>query len=541
MSLLDPVLVVKVIGFGGFLWLGIYIVSRAATQTPLTIVSMLGMFSQASFFFSSAIIANNTIGLGTDGGSTVTRGFWWSNVLAMAFWFHMSILIARPPRQRSVFSWPVVVVYLAGIFCSVAGSLTDLFLDYTHIMSTSNNGFYIGTSPGYLFFLLYLLVAGAGAFYNLLRARNNTRRSEVAGKQALVNKLNLLVVGSLLFVAGALWLAGSFYFGLGYPELPANSCLVLGLCFLGYGVAHFDMLVEGQNVQRDFIYSFTGTALICLLYVIFVSLTGGNSTLNVLVVVGLAIISHSTFDFTRGLLDKFFFSSNEQTARSEARAYATAIASQPTSAPELEEAIAAPVTLVSAPELNEASAEPISSSQPETHPDEPNVTEKSFNDMVRKAITGLKSPPQMIKSPLLSLRTVERRLHENSLEDNRLNRASVLREMLVERIERLRPAGSDSNGTGDAWRFYNVLYYPYVRDISRKSALTEVRRLQDARRRNGQREPGELESVLEWLVDVDEDTFYKWQRKASDTIAAILREEELKLQETNRDPIEVAR
>jgi hypothetical protein len=35
--------------------------------------------------------------------------------------------------------------------------------------------------------------------------------------------------------------------------------------------------------------------------------------------------------------------------------------------------------------------------------------------------------------------------------------------------------------------------------------------------------------VLSWLADVDEDTFYKWQRRASDTIATILWEENAKI------------
>ena len=112
--------------------------------------------------------------------------------------------------------------------------------------------------------------------------------------------------------------------------------------------------------------------------------------------------------------------------------------------------------------------------------------------------------------------------------DNRLNRAAALRELLIEQIEGLRPAANDDadHHIGEAWRFYNVLYYPYVRELSRKGALAEARRLADERRRAGRREPGELEQVLDWLADVDEDTFYKWQRRASDTIAATLWEEQ---------------
>ena len=37
--------------------------------------------------------------------------------------------------------------------------------------------------------------------------------------------------------------------------------------------------------------------------------------------------------------------------------------------------------------------------------------------------------------------------------------------------------------------------------------------------------------VSGWLADIDEDTFYKWQRRASDTIATILWEVNLKLTE----------
>jgi hypothetical protein len=111
----------------------------------------------------------------------------------------------------------------------------------------------------------------------------------------------------------------------------------------------------------------------------------------------------------------------------------------------------------------------------------------------------------------------------------------ALRELLIEQIEGLRPdTDGSAHRVGEAWRFYNVLYYPYVRELSRKSALAEARRLGDERRRNGQREPGELEQVLAWLADVDEDTFYKWQRRASDTIAGILWEENHKIVQDTR-------
>jgi hypothetical protein len=538
MPQLDPVLIVKIISFGCFLWLGIYIVSRAAVQTPLTIVSMVGLTSMATFFFSSAIIGNNTTPLGATNGILVTRFFWWSDVLPIAFWYHMTALIAHRERVRPVFTWSVLLVYAAAVFMTLAGSFSDLLLDYSSTSSLPGDRFYTPVNkPGYLLFIAYLLLVGAAAFLNLWGALAVTSQRVSPEQRALVKQLKLLVLGGFLFGGGGVWIAVNLYFeGYIYQEMLGYICLLLGLGCLGYGATHFELLIEGQNIERDFNYSLIGMILICLTYVIILFLTGTNSTLSLLAVVGLTVISHSTLDWTRGLLDKFFFTHPERTARAEARAYATAIASQPAHLPELEQAIAAPSPLeanviesTTVPALPAASDE--SANLVETE-----VNEKSFNDMVRRAITGLKSPPQMIKNPLLSLRVVERRLQEHGLEDNRLNRVAALREILIEQIDRLRPAGVETSGTGDAWRFYNVLYYPYVREISRKGGLAELRRLQETRRRNGQRESGDLEKVLEWLSDVDEDTFYKWQRKASDTIAAILREEELKLKMTGNSP-----
>ncbi len=155
--------------------------------------------------------------------------------------------------------------------------------------------------------------------------------------------------------------------------------------------------------------------------------------------------------------------------------------------------------------------------------------EKTFKDLVRKAVTGIKSPAQLAKSPLLGLKLVEERVRSAGHDDNRLNRVAALREILIEQIDGLRPTEGTATGTGEAWRYYNVLFYPYVRELSPKSAFAEARRLEEERRRRGVREPDDVEQVLCWLADVDEDTFYKWQRRASDIIATTLWEENTKV------------
>jgi hypothetical protein len=295
--------------------------------------------------------------------------------------------------------------------------------------------------------------------------------------------------------------------------------LFAGIAVLGYGIANYGLLLEGQDIRRDFFYTLTGIGILNALYAGLVALTGAISVSNLLALVGLVTLTHTTFDRWRDVLDRLFFTEDEQTARAEARDYATLLGTVP-----VEPAIQPPLEPIAETPVVEAAT-----TVDETVADLELSGGKVFKDSVRKAITGLKSPPQLAKSPLLTLKLVDQRLQESGLPDNRLNRAAALRELLIVQIESLRPHDDASGPTGEAWRFYNVLYYPYIQAVSRKGALAESRRLRESRRRQGQAQPEELEQVLSWLADVDEDTFYKWQRRASDTIALILWEENLKL------------
>ena len=152
----------------------------------------------------------------------------------------------------------------------------------------------------------------------------------------------------------------------------------------------------------------------------------------------------------------------------------------------------------------------------------PTAPSKEWKDAVRRAISSLKNPPQLAQSSLLAAPFVSAQLSAQNLSDNRLNRITVLRAQLIAQIEALRPAVGNTDPTADAARFFNALYYPYVREFGRKAALAEAQRLASERRRTGNQHPAETEQVLTWLSDIDEDTFYKWQRRASDLIAANL-------------------
>ena len=511
----DAVMVAQIVAFGAFLWLGFFILSRALRQTPVTILTFVGLATQASFFMSSVIIDHSALpnGTGLD-VDLLVRLFWWNNVLPIAIWFHMTTMVTHRNRPVRAVNPVVIALYTAALLFTVLGMFTDVIINYAN---GRNSG------PAYPFFVVYLAVAGVGALWNLVRTFFATlrRSDDGAERRAIINELRLVVPGGVLFLVGGLYLALINMLDIRGYNAPGALLALFGLGLLGYGLVHYDMMVEGRDVRRDFVYALVGIVSVNTLYVLPFVILGVAAPYTLLLLVGLATLTHSTVDFWRSRLDTLFFSRPEREAREAARSYATELGTIPTASVELTTAILEPVVAEAPPP--DAPAEADSSGDWLRADDE-----KGFNDLTRKAITGLKSQPQMVRSPLLGLQMVEQRLRAQGISDNRLNRAAVLREILLEKIDGLRPADTDGDEpTPDALRFYNVLYYPYVRAISHKAALGEAARLRDERRRRGERDPTQHETALNWLADVDENTFYKWQRKASDTIAATLREEEL--------------
>lgn len=502
----NPVIIAEIVGFGVFFWLALYLLVRPAVRSTLIALSVAGLLGQAAYFLVAALTDTTADPIRF---VALERWTWWTSVLPLAIWFHLSSLIARPIRQpahaQTLLPRRAAIAYVAALLIITVDAVSNLFNTYDATPVLVHPG------PAYPIYLLFQIVMTGGALFHFLRARMALTALPANGERALRRQLALLIAGSAVFIAGAVWLGSDYLLGLALSPIPGYMCLFAAVGLLGYGVAHYGMLLDGRNIQRDFFYTFSGVALMNLLYVSLVVLATDVATSGVLALVTLVTLTHTAFDSGRRLLDRLFFSSDEQAARAEAREFATALGTDPVAAPDT----FAPAETPEAPDsIVESSA-----------PDDAD-RRKTFKSDVRKALTGLKSPPRLVNSPLLALATVEQQLAGQAIADNRLNRVSALRELLIAQIEGLRPDSGDGPKVGEAWRFYNVLYYPYVRELSRKGALAEARRLRAERLRNGLRQPGELEQVLEWLADVDEDTFYKWQRRASDTIAEALFEQE---------------
>ncbi len=546
-----PLFVLHLLGFCGFLWLGLYALTRGDRGRVSTLTGITAILT-SGFFFQGGLLFAFRGGADADAAAALQRVDWWFNVAPVAFWLHLSMHLN--PRVKAA-SWrrPALrCAYAAAAALIVLGTGTDLIINFDHRP--------VGAGPLFILYAVYLLALTALAVFNLSRigtdvvgapeavagpqlpgVRNDGSPKETSGatlsdpraatptgrwrpaahgaesptqqgqqgqqsqdgaaaapaalvaRQSRGVETRLLVIGAVLFVLGAGYLALKIMLDLTWIELPAYALLLAGLAAVGASVAVQSALLLGRDVRRDFVYRLAGLAVLLLLYLLadglLVGFTGIRRQIFALLLAGLITASDALQDTGRALLDRLFFTPVVREERAAARAYTTALATQP----------AGP------------------------HPDL--ATRKAFDDAVRRALTHLSDPTKLATTPLLNLVVVGRGVADQGLEDNRLNRAAVLKEVLLELLDGLRPGDGSGGVTGDAWRFYNCLYYPYVRGIGRRRAPTVLRQLTERRKRDGGPR-GDLERVLEWLLQVDEDTFYKWQRRGSDTIAAALRERE---------------
>ena len=320
MAATNPGIIAALAGYGVFLWLGLYLLVRGGVRSPLIRVAITALLLQSLFFFAAAWRSGAA---DPTGEMLLERWTWWTAVLPLAVWFHLSSLLARgitrPTANDHFVPGRAVVAYVAALVLIALGTATNLFNDYR----TSAVG--VRPGPAYSVYMLFQATMTIGALFHFVRARAALGQHTAQ----LERQLGLLIGGSVPFALGGLWLGLRFLLGLPVPELPGFLLLFAAIVPLGYGVAHFGMLVGGQNVQRDFLYTFTGIALLNVVYSLLLVLTTGISVGGLLALVTLVTLTHTAFDNGRSWLDRLFFTSDEQQARAEARDFATALGSAP--------------------------------------------------------------------------------------------------------------------------------------------------------------------------------------------------------------------
>ncbi|GLY54766.1 hypothetical protein [Lentzea sp. NBRC 102530] len=127
--------------------------------------------------------------------------------------------------------------------------------------------------------------------------------------------------------------------------------------------------------------------------------------------------------------------------------------------------------------------------------------EAEFAKLTRKALSHYGDLGKLVASPLIALTD----------DGPPLDRAAQLKTMLLASIQRLKPADGDF-GTSDEWRYYNAVYFYYVKGIRPYSVRTKREDLDAEDRR-----------ALQWFVtQVPERTLHNWQNAAARLVAADL-------------------
>jgi hypothetical protein len=473
-----PLFVVHLLGFALFLWLGLYVLSRGDGGAISRLTGATALVTSGLFGFGGLLEALHADSL--DVRINVDRLTWWTAVAPAAMWLHLSLRLdvrrARAPWRRPL----IQAAYAAAAVLIVLGTFTNIVRDY------GRNGNLDVAGPLYVVFAAYVLLCAGLALWNLIQIRASAGGESVDGAAA-----RMLAAGALCFLIGGGDFAVQKLLGNNTDAFVPWLLILVGLGAVGATVGVRGSLLLGSDVRRDFLYNATSLLVLLVPYLVVSAILVGfddrRHRLLALLLIALITASHTMYDKAREWLDAAFFTEPVREERAAARAYVEALATQPTGA---------------SPEL---------------------ATPKAFDDAVRRAIAHLSDPTKMATSPLLNLRIVARSVEDHALDDNRLNRAAVLKELLLELLDGLKPATATGGVTGDAYRYYNCLYFPYVRGVSRRRGPTILRQLQERRQRDGG-QPTDAERVVQWLMNVDEDTFYKWQRRGSDTIAGALRE-----------------
>jgi hypothetical protein len=235
----------------------------------------------------------------------------------------------------------------------------------------------------------------------------------------------------------------------------------------------------------DALRSFTAAMLGVVIFggqvVIVMAITGNTARPMMILLFGMTtslLVVHAFFDGIQSLLDTAIFSSERaiKEERDKLRAVSSAV-----------------------PRVDE------------THAFD-RMDEMEFARLTRKALSHYSDLHKLASSPLIRIPLIDERLDEH--DDNVLARANELKSLLRESIEHLKPDTDTAFSAAEEWRYYNVLYFPYVLGIkpySRRFYRDDL--------------DSHVEDALDWFQTyVPERTLYNWQKTAAQLVAQHLRE-----------------
>jgi hypothetical protein len=291
-------------------------------------------------------------------------------------------------------------------------------------------------------------------------------------------------------VTGILFLA-TLFFGLGeaflffptkwIPPQYALPAIGMDLLLLGFGIAWFDAFDEGETFLPDMLRSLALTFILVSIFAgqirfviaIQTGLTQGMETLLTTTI--LASVFIAVFGSTlEARLDGFAFLQAPSVRETRAR----------------------------------LSVESAALSRKDPQIDLSTLNEEERSRLTRRALSHFGNLTRLASSPLTQLPAVERRLKSRAVPDTTLERAAELKSLLTESILKLKPQNGKEFDTTDEWRFYNALFFPYVKGL-RPYSRSQEKNLADV----------EKEAVHWFQAFVPERTLHNWQNAGAKLIA----------------------
>lgn len=315
----------------------------------------------------------------------------------------------------------------------------------------------------------------------------NYRQTEISSDQQFnrTRRPRALIVAATISFSGGLAL-------LVIPQALLRTDLVLlligvDLLILGYSIAVLDADDEGEALLPDALRSLVLTAAGGLVFggqiVLVMAIQGTTDALQFLLLSTLTIIIiiPALLPWLQQALDAWLLADSPQLQQERSQLQA------------VYEALSRRADSLDALTLDEA----------------------EFTRLTRRALGHLGDFERLATSPLIHLPVISQRLADQQRPESTLGRITELRAILIESIERLRPPGAEAFGTGDEWRYYNALYFPYVLGLKPYRRYPADEDLDDTTR-----------TALAWFqAQVPERTLYNWQNKAAQLIARDLREQ----------------
>jgi hypothetical protein len=252
----------------------------------------------------------------------------------------------------------------------------------------------------------------------------------------------------------------------------------LDLLLLGLAVAVLDAYDEGTNLLPDALRSFIAAVLALVLIggqVIIVIRIIGESPALLMLLFGLMttlLIGIVFYDKLQSFLDSFVLGQEDKHKRENLRAATHAV---------LQSAEAPAIARMEMPE---------------------------FARLTRRALSHYGDLSKLAASPLLQLPCLE------AEDESILARTNALKALLRQSVEELKPRSTEDFASQDEWRYYNALYFPYIRGLKPYSRRYYEEELS----------PADTQA-LEWFrAQVPERTLHNWQNTAADLVAKRLRE-----------------